>query len=128
MVLELSMRDLGRRMAAHLTTAFGDALEDLVLEGINEEHPQQFTLSFTLYQYAECRFIYDQGHRAFVVQGVSTQFSLNVAPSDEELLDLNAHPQVIEGLDAAVRLRIPDQYLAAEPWNRRVHDLGRAER
>lgn len=128
MVLEASMRAIARSMAAHLLAAFDTAIEGMVIEGVREEHPQQFTLEFTLYQYVECRFNYDQGHSGFSVQGVGVQFPLTLRPTDEEILDLCANPHVIERLDAAVRLRIPERYLEAEPWKQQWDYLDGAGR
>lgn len=104
------------RLIDALRDHFGDAVRDIAAAAVLEEPWPQFRLTFTLYDFVVIDFVRDLGPAAFSVAAGSRNLPLGVAVPGDALDGRAELGPVLDKLEAAVRLRIPEHYLAAAPW------------
>ncbi len=110
------MLELGKSVASAIKEHFGAAVDTFTIQDISEGHPRGVSVLFTLYRYVDCRLNYELGRGGFIAQSVHGGHLLGPDLIEADLREIIARPDLLTPLDEAVRLRIPDKYLAAEPW------------
>ncbi len=110
------MSDLGKSVASAIKVHFGSVADTFNVQDISEGHPRGVSVLFTLYRYVDCRFNYELGRGGFIAQSVHGGHLLGPDLVEADLHEIIARPDRLTWLDELVRLRIPDKYLAAEPW------------
>lgn len=115
------------RLVDALRDHFGEALRDVVAAGVLEEPWPQLRLTFTLYDFAVIDFVRDVGPAAFSIASGPRNLPLGVTVPADALDGRTELGPVLVELEAAVKLRIPEQYLATAPWQSAAGGLARRD-
>lgn len=115
--LDESTSTLVRAVWRTLREHFGPAVADDGVEQAHDEPLPYARAKFTIYDSFEVVFEYDRGGAGFGIVTGGRVVRTGVKAARHGVPDEQTLATALQELEAGVRLRIPEQHLAAQPWH-----------